>query len=76
MLEAELATSFVLTGAESPCKLNGESIPSWQTLDIEAGDRLETGFASSGTRINCQYWGRDIPGNTLLSDGLSYTVGL
>ena len=51
VLEAGLATSFVLTGAETPCKLNGASIPSWQTLDIKPGDRLETGFASKGTRI-------------------------
>ncbi len=51
VLEAELATSFVLTGAEAPCKLNGDSIPQWQTLDTKPGDRLEVGFASSGTRI-------------------------
>ena len=40
-LEADIATSFTLTGAEAPCKLNGESIPQWQTLDISPGDRLE-----------------------------------
>lgn len=51
VLEADLATSFVLTGAEAPCKLNGESIPQWQSHDISPGDRLEVGFASSGTRI-------------------------
>ncbi len=51
VLEAELATGFVLTGAEAPCRLNGESIPQWQTLDIKPGDRLEVGFASNGTRI-------------------------
>jgi len=49
-LEAELATSFVVTGAEAPCRLNGDSIPQWQTLDIAPGDRLEIGFASRGTR--------------------------
>ncbi len=49
-LEAEVETSFVITGAEVPCKLNGDSIPQWQTLDIRAGERLEIGFASKGTR--------------------------
>ncbi len=49
-LEAEIATSFTITGAEAPCKLNGDSLPQWQTLDIRPGDRLEIGFASRGTR--------------------------
>ncbi|MCP4391451.1 MAG: biotin-dependent carboxyltransferase, partial [Gammaproteobacteria bacterium] len=49
-LEAEVETSFVITGAEAPCKLNGESISQWQTLAIHNGDRLEIGFANKGTR--------------------------
>jgi biotin-dependent carboxylase-like uncharacterized protein len=49
-LDAELETSFVITGAEAPCKLNGETIPQWRTLDIRPGDRLEIGYASKGTR--------------------------
>ena len=49
-LEADIATSFTVTGAEAPCKLNGEAVPQWQTLDISPGDRLEVGFASRGTR--------------------------
>jgi hypothetical protein len=28
-----------------------------------------------GTQINCQFWGRDTPGNSLLSDALEYVVG-
>ncbi|TNF90279.1 MAG: biotin-dependent carboxyltransferase [Gammaproteobacteria bacterium] len=51
VLEANLDTSFVITGAEAPCKLNGSEIPQWQTLDINSGDKLEIGFASRGTRI-------------------------
>lgn len=49
-LEAESETSFAITGAEAPCKLNGEAIPQWRTLDVRPGDRLEIGFASKGTR--------------------------
>ncbi len=50
-LEAEVDSSFVITGAVAPCKLNGETIAQWQTLDIHAGDKLEIGFASQGTRV-------------------------
>jgi biotin-dependent carboxylase-like uncharacterized protein len=49
-LETETDTSFVITGAQAPCKLNGEAIPLWQTLDIRRGDKLEVGFATAGTR--------------------------
>ena len=49
-LEAQTGTSFVITGAQAPCKLNGESIPLWQTQDIQPGDKLEIGFTSAGTR--------------------------
>jgi biotin-dependent carboxylase-like uncharacterized protein len=49
-LEAEIDTSCVITGAEAPCKLNGDAILQWQTIDIATGDRLEIGFASKGTR--------------------------
>ena len=27
-----------------------------------------------GTQVNCQFWGRDTPGNALLTDALEYTV--
>jgi biotin-dependent carboxylase-like uncharacterized protein len=49
-LEAETETSFVITGAQAPCKLNGEAITLWETLDIRRGDKLEVGFTSAGTR--------------------------
>ena len=49
-LEAELDTSFVITGATAPCKLNGEIIAQWQTQPVQAGDKLEIGFATVGTR--------------------------
>jgi biotin-dependent carboxylase-like uncharacterized protein len=50
VLEAELDTSFVITGATAPCKLNGETITQWQTQYIHTGDKLEIGFAKAGTR--------------------------
>ena len=50
-LEARVDTSFVITGATAPCKLNGENIEQWQTQDIASGDQLEIGFTSAGTRV-------------------------
>jgi len=50
-LQAELDTSFVITGASAPCTLNGEPVQQWRSADIRAGDRLEIGFATRGTRI-------------------------
>jgi biotin-dependent carboxylase-like uncharacterized protein len=51
VLQAQLDTSFVITGATAPCKQNGESIEQWRSYDIHAGDQLEIGFASAGTRV-------------------------
>ncbi len=50
VLEAGLDTSFVVTGAQAPCKLNGEEFAQWCTQDIQSGDKLEIGFTSAGTR--------------------------
>lgn len=50
-VESEIESSFVVTGAEAPCKLNGDPVAQWQTRDISPGDLLEIGFASRGTRI-------------------------
>jgi biotin-dependent carboxylase-like uncharacterized protein len=50
-LESQVDTSFVITGASAPCKLDGEAIEPWQTRDIHAGEQLEIGFASAGTRV-------------------------
>ena len=49
-LVAEVDTSFAITGATAPCKLNGETIEQWRSADIRAGDELEIGYATQGTR--------------------------
>lgn len=51
VLEARIDTSFVITGATAPCKHNGANIEQWRSHDILAGDQLEIGFASAGTRV-------------------------
>lgn len=50
VLEACLDTSFVITGAQAPCKLNDEPIEQWCTHDIDKGSKLEIGFTIAGTR--------------------------
>jgi hypothetical protein len=32
-------------------------------------------LTQAGTEVNCQFWGRDTPGNSLLSDALQFVVG-
>ena len=49
-LVAETDTSFVITGAQAPCKVNDKAIPLWQTQNIQQGDKLEVGYSSVGTR--------------------------
>ena len=56
---------------------------------VNSESRLEQAFASGnvggfpqpylstyGADVHCQWWGRDTPGNSYLSDGLQYTVNL
>ena len=50
VLEARVDSGFAITGAEAPCKLNGEAIEQWCSHRIRAGDQLEIGFATAGTR--------------------------
>lgn len=49
-LLASTTTSVAITGAETPCKLNGELIEQWRSHSIEPGDSLEIGFCRQGTR--------------------------
>lgn len=49
-LEAQVDTTVVLTGAVSPFKINGKECAQWQTQTIQAGQRLEVGFSTQGTR--------------------------
>ena len=51
VLEAEIDSSFVITGATAPCTLNNEAIEQWRTCTIRSGDQLAIGFANTGTRV-------------------------
>lgn len=50
VLEALSDTRISLTGADIPLTINGVPKPLWQTHQVKAGDRIETGFSRRGTR--------------------------
>lgn len=50
VLEAEVSTYLVVTGAEMPLKINGQEQDRWHTHRVQAGDRIELGFATQGAR--------------------------
>ena len=50
VLEAEVDTYMVLTGAEMPLKINGIEQDRWHAHRIQQGDRIELGFATQGAR--------------------------
>ena len=49
-LESEIDTVIVVTGAELPVKVNGETMAQWQTHPVKAGDSIELGYTTRGTR--------------------------
>lgn len=49
-LEAEASCDVAITGATLPVFINDRAQPQWQTLRLEAGDRLRLGFSETGCR--------------------------
>lgn len=45
-------TLIAITGAAAPCFINGEAVPMWQCLEVQAGDVLSFRFAIEGV---CTY---------------------
>ncbi len=50
LLESEIDTAIVVTGAQMPVKINDETVEQWQTHPINKGDSIELGYATNGTR--------------------------
>ncbi|WP_372737338.1 biotin-dependent carboxyltransferase family protein [Neptunomonas sp.] len=50
VLEAQVDTILVVTGAHMPFKINGQEAQRWQGHKIKAGDKIELGFTTAGTR--------------------------
>ena len=49
-LEFTEAALIALTGAEMPPKINGEEVPTWETLAVGEGDVLSFDYLKSGAR--------------------------
>ena len=43
-LSSTITSSFAITGAETPCRLNNEPIEQWRTYVIQPGDTIEIGY--------------------------------
>lgn len=50
VLEAEMNTYIVVTGAEMPLKINGIEQDRWHAHCVQPGDRIELGFSTQGAR--------------------------
>ncbi len=50
VLEAQVDTTLAVTGAQMPLKINGREVPRWQSHKVKAGDKIELGFTTAGTR--------------------------
>lgn len=50
-LKSTCQTQIAVTGATVTIKVNGISQPQWQTININAHDEIELGYASEGCRI-------------------------
>jgi biotin-dependent carboxylase-like uncharacterized protein len=50
VLEANISTSIAVTGAAVPLSINKQPAALWQTHRVQAGDRIELGFAPVGSR--------------------------
>lgn len=51
VLEFQVDAVIALTGGEIPPKINGESVPMWEALEVKAGDQLAFDFVKQGARV-------------------------
>lgn len=50
VLESQVDTFISVTGAQMPFKINGTPAQAWRSHKIQAGDKIEFGFATAGSR--------------------------
>ncbi|MBU8880741.1 biotin-dependent carboxyltransferase family protein [Bacillus sp. FJAT-29790] len=51
VLEFHQDLLIAITGGEMPPKINGQSVPMWETLSVKAGDVLSFDFVKQGARV-------------------------
>lgn len=45
------ATTIAVTGATMPARVNGEAVPSWESVAVRAGDELSFDYVQHGARV-------------------------
>src|SRR5699024_10285927 len=66
-------TTIAITGGEIPPKINGQSMPTWEALEIHQGDTLSFDFVKAGARIYIAVAGGiDVP--LLMDSRATYTL--
>lgn len=64
---------IAITGGEMPPKINGESVPMWETLEIKEGDKLSFDFIQQGARVYLAVAGGiDVP--VVMNSRSTYTL--
>ncbi|RDW15377.1 biotin-dependent carboxyltransferase family protein [Oceanobacillus chungangensis] len=72
-LEFQEDTIIAVTGGEIPPKINGESVPMWEALEIKAGDKLSFDFVKQGARVYLAVAGGiDVP--EIMNSRSTYTL--
>ncbi|WP_338470523.1 biotin-dependent carboxyltransferase family protein [Niallia sp. XMNu-256] len=51
VLQFQQDAMIAITGGEIPPKVNGESVPMWETISVKAGDELSFDFVKQGARV-------------------------
>jgi biotin-dependent carboxylase-like uncharacterized protein len=72
-LQFERDMRISLTGGDIPPKINGQSVPMWETLQVKEGDILSFGFVQSGARTYLAVEGGiDVP--VIMNSRSTYTL--
>ncbi|WP_409332309.1 biotin-dependent carboxyltransferase family protein [Trujillonella humicola] len=67
-------TVVAVTGADLEPRLNGVSVPTWQSFEVQAGDELSFGYLRSGARVYiAAAGGFDVP--HVLGSRSTYALG-
>lgn len=73
VLEFQEDMIIAVTGGEIPPKINGESVPMWEALEIKAGDKLSFDFVKQGARVYLAVAGGiDVP--EIMNSRSTYTL--
>jgi biotin-dependent carboxylase-like uncharacterized protein len=66
--------TIAVTGATMPAKVNGDAVPSWESVAVQAGDELSFDYVQQGARVyTAVSGGIDVP--AVLGSRSTYALG-